>query len=68
METDDTQSISKELQIIKDVHAIWQLTEYMFLTSDDEKPLALLLSKWLEIHEFGTDAHRLGIRSRGVAK
>ncbi|KAI9237570.1 MAG: Nup85 nucleoporin-domain-containing protein [Podila humilis] len=52
METDDTQSISKELQIIKDVHAIWQLTEYMFLTSDDEKPLALLLSKWLEIHEF----------------
>lgn len=55
METVDAQSTSKEQQIIKDIHAIWQLTECMFLTSDDEKPLALMLSKWLAIHEFGMD-------------
>ncbi|KAF9425389.1 Nucleoporin nup85 [Podila epigama] len=51
METNETQETTKELQVTKDINAIWELAESMFLTSDDERPIALLLSEWLVKHE-----------------
>ncbi|KAG0331544.1 Nucleoporin nup85 [Podila humilis] len=48
MEIDDAEDIIKELHMVKDIDSIWKLAEHMFLVSDDEKPIALLLSEWIE--------------------
>jgi len=37
------------------LRSIWQLAEYMFLTTDDKKPIAFLYGEWLTRHDGGRE-------------
>ncbi|KAG0053819.1 Nucleoporin nup85 [Gryganskiella cystojenkinii] len=54
-ESDNTEQITREAELMDKLRAIWQLAEYVFLTTDDKKPIAFLYGEWLTRHDGAMD-------------
>jgi hypothetical protein len=53
MVTEDSNTSTQELELVEGFSSIWKLAESMFLTTDNEKPIAFMFSEWLSAHDTG---------------
>ncbi|KAF9997857.1 Nucleoporin nup85 [Modicella reniformis] len=51
----DATANAQELELVEGFSSIWKLSESVFLTTDDKKPIAFMFSEWLAAHDAGLD-------------
>ncbi|KAK3828775.1 MAG: Nup85 nucleoporin-domain-containing protein [Benniella sp.] len=60
MVTEDANTSAQELELVEGFSSIWKLAESMFLTTDNEKPIAFMFSEWLSAHDTDLDLEDVG--------